>query len=65
MYISHIRIWLWYTDATHYYDNDLLLRQEIQKRSLVLEADMITIKNNNIDLMSVAQRMYFSGTCSK
>ena len=31
-------------DATPLYDNDLLLRQETQKRLHVLEADIITIK---------------------
>ena len=31
-------------DANHYYDNDLLLRQEIRKKILhVLEADIKTI----------------------
>ena len=30
-------------DATHEYDNDLLLRQETQKRLHVLEVDMIEI----------------------
>ena len=41
-------------DASHYYGYDLLLRLETQKRLHVLEADII--KNNNIDLMSLAQR---------
>ena len=46
------------TDATHLYDNDLLLRQETKKRLHVLEADIRTIKKP-IDLMSLAQRMHF------
>ena len=34
-------------DATHLYDNDLLLRQETQKRLHVLEAEINTIKEKN------------------
>ena len=31
-------------DATHSYDNDLLLRQETKKKMHVLETDIVTIK---------------------
>ena len=34
-------------DATHSYDNDLLLRQENKKRLRVLEAHIITIKKKH------------------
>ena len=51
-------------DATHLYDNDLLLRQETQKRLRDLKADIITIKKN-IELMSITQRMHFYWICSK
>ena len=43
-------------DATHWYNYDLFLRQETQKRLHILEADMI---KKNIDLMSLAKRMHF------
>ena len=33
--------------------------KKLKKRLHVLEADIITIKKNNFDLMSLAQRMYF------
>ena len=33
-------------DATDKYDNDLLLRQETQKRLHVLEADILRLKKN-------------------
>ena len=33
--------------------------KKLKKRLHVLEADIITIKKNNIDLMSLAQRMHF------
>ena len=49
-------------DATHSWDNDLLLRQETQKRLYVLEVIIIIIIIIiiiNIDLMSLAQRMNF------
>ena len=39
-------------DATHKYENDLLLRQETEKK-------------RNIDFISLAQRMHFYRTCSK
>ena len=45
-------------DATHLYDDDLLLRQEAQKRLHVLEDDIIIIKKN-IDFMSLPERMHF------
>ena len=40
------------------YDNDILLRQETQKRLHVLDADIITIKKY-IHFMSLAQWMHF------
>ena len=49
-------------DATHYYNNDLVLKQETQKRLHILEVDMITIKKT---LMSLAQGVLFYKTCSK
>ena len=35
-------------DATHLYDNDLLLTQETQKRLHILEADIMTIKKKTL-----------------
>ena len=39
-------------DATHKYDNDLLLRQETKNKLHVLEADIITIKKHWFDISS-------------
>ena len=51
-------------DETHYYDKDLLLRRETKKKRLhVLEADMITIKND-IDVSS-SKNAFFTGHVPK
>ena len=47
-------------DATHFYDNDLLLRQENWKKIVCLKSWYNNYLKKNIDLMSLAQR-----TCSK
>ena len=50
-------------DATQFCYKDFLLRQETQKRVHVLEADIITIKKSNIDLM--LKGCIFNWTCTK
>ena len=52
-------------DTTHLYDNNLLLRQETQKRFHVLEADIITIKKKDWFDVFNSKNEFFHRTCFK
>ena len=46
-------------DASHWYNNDLLLRQETQKSLHILEADMINLKKRKFSFDVFCLKMDF------